>query len=107
MLFTCRYCWRPLLGSAADCNCTVSLSLKYTHVQVIQVKGLLQAAKVDATETLAPQELHTLVGHHNVVLEHMTWEPRTSQRQSVMGCHLDHGLVVIAMQTPLSLPTAM
>jgi hypothetical protein len=38
-------------------------------VQVIKVKGLLQAAQVDAAEALAPQELHTLVGHHNVVLQ--------------------------------------
>jgi hypothetical protein len=38
------------------------------YMQVIQVKGLLHLAQVDATEPLAPQELHTLVGHNDVVL---------------------------------------
>jgi hypothetical protein len=38
------------------------------HLQVIKVESLLQGAQCDATEVTAPQELHALVGHNDVVL---------------------------------------
>jgi hypothetical protein len=48
--------------------CLMRVSFMSTHLQVIQVEGLLQGAQGDATEVTAPQELDTLVGHNDVVL---------------------------------------